>query len=408
MNAPSAPRAPRSAAFIFVFVTVLLDMLALGMIAPVLPQLVVSFVGGNAAHGAEVYGLFATVWALMQFIAAPVLGALSDRFGRRRVILLSNFGLGLDYILMALAPSLRWLFLGRVISGITAASVPTAGAYITDVTAPEKRAAAFGMLGAAFGIGFVLGPAAGGLLGAIDPRLPFWVAAGLSLGNAMYGTFVLPESLPKERRAAFEWKRANPLGSLTLLRSHPELFGLASVSFVSSVAHEALPSTFVLYASYRYGWDHRMVGLTLAGVGVCSGAVQGGLVGRIVARFGERRTLLAGLVFGAIAFAMFGLAPTGTLFCVGIPVMALWGMSGPSAQGLMTRRVSAMEQGRLQGANGSLRSLAGLMGPAIFTLTFARAISTDTPVQLSGAPFLVAALMLIASVGLAVRATRGN
>lgn len=406
MNAPNLPNAPRRAAFIFVFITVVLDMLALGMIVPVLPQLVVSFVGGDTARGATFYGLFATVWALMQFVAAPILGALSDRFGRRKVILLSNFGLGFDYILMALAPTLSWLFVGRLISGITAASIPTAGAYIADVTEPDKRAAAFGMLGAAFGIGFVLGPAAGGLLGAIDPRLPFWVAAGLSLTNAMYGLFVLPESLPKERRAAFEWKRANPLGSLRLLRSHPELLGLAGVSFLSSLAHEALPSTFVLYASYRYGWDPRTVGFVMAGVGISSGAVQGGMVGRIVKRFGEKRTLIAGLVFGAVSFAMFGLAPTGVLFCVGIPVMALWGMSGPAAQGLMTRRVDATEQGRLQGANSSLRSLAGLLAPAIFTLTFAHSIREGAEVQLPGAPFLLAAVVLVGATLLAARVTR--
>jgi DHA1 family tetracycline resistance protein-like MFS transporter len=406
MNAQSPANAPRRAAFIFVFITVVLDMLALGMIVPVLPQLVVSFVGGDTARGATIYGLFATVWALMQFVAAPVLGALSDRFGRRKVILLSNFGLGLDYILMALAPTLSWLFVGRLISGITAASVPTAGAYIADVTEPEKRAGAFGMLGAAFGIGFVLGPAVGGVLGAIDPRLPFWVAAGLSLTNAMYGLFVLPESLPEERRAAFEWKRANPLGSLQLLRSHPELLGLAGVSFFSSLAHEALPSTFVLYASYRYGWDPRTVGFVMAGVGISSGAVQGGLVGRIVKRFGERRALIAGLVFGAVSFAMFGLAPSGMLFCVGIPVMALWGMSGPAAQGLMTRRVAATEQGRLQGANSSLRSLAGLIAPALFTLTFAHSIAEGAAVQLPGAPFLLAAAVLVGATVLASRVTR--
>jgi len=406
MNAPSPANAPRRAAFIFVFITVVLDMLALGMIVPVLPQLVVSFVGGDTARGATFYGMFATIWALMQFVAAPVLGALSDRFGRRKVILLSNFGLGFDYILMALAPTLSWLFVGRLISGITAASVPTAGAYIADVTLPEKRAAAFGMLGAAFGIGFVLGPAAGGMLGAIDPRLPFWVAAGLSLTNAMYGLFVLPESLPKERRAAFEWKRANPLGSLRLLRSHPELLGLAGVSFFSSLAHEALPSTFVLYASYRYGWDPRTVGFVMAGVGISSGAVQGGMVGRIVKRFGERRALIAGLVFGAVSFAMFGLAPSGVLFCVGIPVMALWGMSGPAAQGLMTRRVAATEQGRLQGANSSLRSLAGLIAPALFTLTFAHSIAEGAAVQLPGAPFLLAAGVLVGATVLATRVTR--
>jgi len=307
---------------------------------------------------------------------------------------------------MALSPTLSWLFAGRVISGITAASVPTATAYISDVTPPEKRAAAFGLLGAAFGIGFVLGPALGGILGVINPRLPFWVAAGFSLVNAMYGLFVLPESLPVERRAKFQWRRANPLGSLKLLRSHPELFGLAGANFISYLAHEVLPSTFVLYASYRYNWDERAVGLTLAAVGVCSGTVQGGLVGPMVGRLGERRALLVGLLFGIAGFAGFGLAPTGMFFWLAIPFIALWGLSGPAAQGLMTRRVSPSEQGQLQGANGSLRGISGLIGPALFTLTFASFIGPRRSWHLPGAPFLLAALLLAMALMLAWRVTR--
>jgi len=391
---------------VFIFVTVLLDMMALGMIAPVLPKLVITFQGGDTAGAAKIYGLFGTVWALMQFLFAPVLGALSDRYGRRRVILLSNFGLGLDYILMALSPTLSWLFVGRVISGITAACIPTAGAYIADVTPPEKRAAAFGLMGAAFGVGFILGPALGGLLGGINPRLPFWVAAGFSLVNAMYGLFILPESLPPERRAKFLWSRANPVGSLTLLRSHPELLGLAAANFLSYVAHEVLPSTFVLYSTYRYGWNERMVGLTLAGVGVCYGVVQGALVGPIVARIGERRALLIGLFFGVVGFALYGLATTGALFWIGIPLMSLWGLSGPAAQGLMTRCVNQSEQGQLQGANSSLRGISGLIGAGLFTLTFASFISEHRTWHLPGAPFLLASLLLGGALILAWRVTR--
>lgn len=399
------PAAPRRAAFVFVFVTVVLDMLALGMIVPVLPGLVVGFVG-DAARGAEMFGLFGTVWALMQFVFAPLLGALSDRFGRRPVILISNFGLGLDYVVMALAPTLGWLFVGRVISGITAASVPTAGAYIADVTPPEKRAGAFGMLGAAFGMGFVLGPAVGGLLGAVNPRLPFWVAAGLSLLNACWGLFVLPESLPKENRSAFSFARANPVGSLVLLRRHPELMGLASVNLLSFLAHEVLPSTFVLYTTYRYGWNARTVGLTLAVVGVCVGVVQGGLVKTVVARFGEKKAMLFGLAVGAAGFAAYGVAWVGPLFFVGIPLMALWGLAGPSVQGLMTRYVGPSEQGQLQGATQSLRGITGMIGPGVFTLTFATFIATHRDWRLPGAPFLLAALMLVAALALAVRVTR--
>ena len=406
MSPPSPPLQPRRAALAFIFVTVLLDMLALGMIVPVLPRLVESFLAGDTARAAKVYGLFGTVWALMQFVCSPILGALSDRFGRRRVILLSNLGLGLDYVLMALAPTLAWLFVGRVVSGITAASVPTAAAYIADVSPPEKRAGAFGMLGAAFGVGFVLGPAMGGLLGSVDARLPFWVAAGLSLANFFYGLLVLPESLSPERRSVFAWRRANPAGSLVLLRRHPELLGLAAASFLGYLAHEVLPSTFVLYTGYRYDWTERTVGLSLAAVGICSGLVQGALVRPVVRHFGERRALATGLVFGAAGFALFGLAPTATLFWLGIPLMSLWGLSGPSTQGLMTRRVGSSEQGQLQGAHGSLRAIAGLVGPGLFTLTFAASIAPQRDWHLAGAPFLLAASLLAVAFAVAWRVTR--
>src|SRR5215470_11170784 len=254
----------RGAAFVFLFITVLLDMLALGIIIPVLPKLVVDFVGGDAARGAEYLGLFGTAWALMQFVFSPVHGVLSDRFGRKPLILFSNFGLGLDYIVMALAPNLWWLFAGRVISGVCAASVSTAYAYVADVTPAEKRAARFGLIGVAFGAGFVLGPALGGLAGKVDPRLPFWIAAALSLGNGLYGLLILPESLPLARRVAFTWRRANPVGSLMLVRSRPELTGLAFASFLAALAHASLPSIGVLYMTYRYGWDEGIVGFTMA------------------------------------------------------------------------------------------------------------------------------------------------
>jgi MFS transporter, DHA1 family, tetracycline resistance protein len=397
---------PRRAAIAFIFVTVVLDMLALGMIIPVLPKLVVTFEGGDTGSAARIYGLFGTVWALMQFVFSPVLGALSDRFGRRPVILLSNLGLGLDYLLMAWAPTLGWLLIGRVISGITAATFATAGAYIADVTPAERRAKAFGLLGAAFGIGFVLGPAVGGLLGYMGPRLPFWVAGGFSIVNALYGLFVLPESLPPDRRAPFSWRHANPIGSLALLRSHAEVFGLACASFLGFIAHEVLPSTFVLYASYRFAWDARAMGLMMAGVGVCGMIVSGGLVGPIVARLGERGTLLLGLVCGAVGFALYGLAPTGAILCLGIPLQALWGLSGPASQGIMTKRIDPSAQGQLQGASASLRGIAGLIGPALFTQTFALFIGSRAGWQLPGAPFLLAAALLGTGTAIAWSVTR--
>jgi DHA1 family tetracycline resistance protein-like MFS transporter len=397
-------RAGGRGAIAFILVTVMLDMLAMAIVIPVLPVLVLDFLGDDTARAAQVLGVFGTAWALMQFVFSPVQGALSDRFGRRPVILLSNFGLGLDYVLMALAPGIGLLFVGRVISGITAASMSTAGAYIADVSPPEKRAAGFGLMSVAFGVGFILGPALGGVLGQIDPRLPFWVAAGLSLANGAYGLLVLPESLSAERRSAFSWRRANPVGALRLLRAHPGLLGLASVNFLYSLAHHAF-AVFVLYVNYRYGWNERMVGLALAGVGVCSALVGGVLVRPVVRRFGERRSLIAGLVFGAAGFAIFGLAPTGWVFWIGIPVMSLWGLTSPAAQGLMTRRVSPGEQGQLQGANSSLMGLAGLIGPLAFTAIFAHFIA-PTAWHVPGAPFLLAAALLALALLVAVAVAR--
>ena len=403
---PEVGTVRREAAFVFIFATVLLDMLAVGIIIPVLPKLVFDFLGGNAAETAKILGIFGTAWALMQFFFSPLQGALSDSFGRRLMILLSNFGVGLDYVLMALAPTLGWLFVGRVISGITAASISTAYAYVADVTPPDKRAARFGFLGAAFGAGFVLGPALGGLAGTISPRLPFWIAAGLSLANACYGLVILPESLPVARRARFAWRRANPFGALALLRSHAMLFRLAIINFLGNLAHAVLPSISVLYMMYRYGWNESLVGLTLAAVGVASIIVQGLVVGPVTRWVGERAALMLGLVFGVGGFLIFALAPTGLVFWLAIPVMALWGLEGPACMALMSRLVGASEQGQLQGANASVTGIANLFGPGLFTLTFAFAIGGGREFNLPGAPFLIAALLLAAAAVAAWLATR--
>jgi len=393
----------RRATFWFIFGTVLLDMLALGIIAPVLPKLVIQLEGGNETSAAGLFGLFSTVWAAMQFLFAPVLGSLSDRVGRRPVILLSCLGLGLDYIIMALAPTVGWLFLGRVLSGITASSFTTSFAYIADVTEPDERARRFGMLGAAFGVGFILGPAVGGLLGGISLRAPFWAAGALSIVGAAYGWFVLPESLPLERRASFQWRRANPIGSLGMLRAHGALLGLVFVAFLYRVAHDALPSVFVLYGDYRFGWTARTVGFALAIVGAASIIVQAGLVGPAVRRLGEPRALLTGLACGALAFVVYGLAPNGVVFLLGIAPGSLYGLVYPSLQGLLTRRVGPDEQGRLQGALGSLMGIAGVIAPVLFTQVFAAAIGPFRGVGLPGAPFLLAALLLVVAMAVAER-----
>ncbi len=388
-------------ALTFIFCTATLDVLALGMMIPVLPRLILDFQGGDAATASETIGLFMTVWGLMQFIFSPLLGALSDRYGRRPIILISCLGLGLDYVFMALAPSLGWLFVGRVISGITSATLGTTFAYIADVTPPERRGKAFGLVGGAFGLGFVIGPAVGGLLGSVDPRLPFWCSAAACLVNAGFGWFILPESLSLDRRMAFSWKRANPVGSLRLLSRHVELWGLATVGFLGNFAHQVLPAVFVLYAGYRYGWGPGMVGLTLAMVGVASAIAQGLLVGRIIAWLGERRTLIGGMTAGCIGMLVYGLAPTGCLFWIGVPIMGLWGLASPASQSLMSRRVGPDEQGQLQGANTSLQSIANIIGPSIFAGTFAYFLK-DTP----SAAWLLAAAFLAAAAIVASLTTR--
>jgi DHA1 family tetracycline resistance protein-like MFS transporter len=400
-----APHGRRRAAAAFIFVTLLLDSLALGVVVPVLPKLVLSFQGGDSASAATTYGAFGTVFSLMQFLFAPVLGALSDRVGRRPVILLSLAGLGLDYVLMALAPSLGWLFAGRVVAGLCAANFSTAIAYIADVTPPEKRAASFGLLGAAFGVGFVLGPALGGLLGGAGARLPFWAAAGLTLANALYGWFVLPESLPRERRSPFAWRQANPVGSLLLVRRYGNVLGLVSVLFLYRVAHDVQPSMWVLYTDYRYGWDARTVGLVLALMGVLGALTSALLVKPIVRGLGERGALLFGLACGAAGFAVYAFAPSGRAFAAGIPLVALWFVTSPAAQALLTARVDPGEQGRLQGAVGSVQGVASVLAPGLFTGVFAAAIGGGR--ELPGAPFLLAALLLLASLALALRAARG-
>ena len=403
---PPAPHAPRRAAVVFIFVTVLIDILSFGIIIPVLPHLIEQLAGGGIARAATWVGAFGTLFALMQFVCSPIQGALSDRFGRRTVILISSFGLGVDFIVMALAPKLWLLFIGRIASGICAASFTTANAYVADVTPRENRAAAFGLLGAAFGVGFIVGPALGGLLGHFHVRLPFWTAAALALLNFCYGFFVLPESLPPERRSTrFDWRHANPFGALLLLRRYPQVAGLAVAFFLLSLAQYSLNSTYVLYTDYRYGWGPQTVGYTLALVGLCSGLVQAVLVRRLVPRLGERRLMLAGFVLCGLGYFWFGAAPGAIVFLVAIPLFCLGGLGGPPAQSIMTHQVDPHEQGRLQGALSSLSSFAGIFGPALFANLFALFISDHAPVHLPGVAFLLAAALVMIGALVAARAT---
>lgn len=391
----AADRTPRKAALIFIFITVALDIIALGVIAPVFVPLVEGFMHENIAAAAGVVGVFGTVFALMQFVWAPVLGVLSDRFGRRPIIVLSNLGMGVDYAVMALAPNLIWLLLGRVVSGITSATATASSAYIADVTPADKRAAGFGLVGAAFGVGFVLGPAIGGLCGQFNPRLPFWVAGALCLLNGIYGAFVLPESLAPEHRAVrFLWSKANPVSSLRLLRRHRDLTSLGIVTFASTLAGIAMQSTWVLYVTGRYGWNPGATGVSLAAIGICSSVSQVALIGPYVKRYGERAALFGGIGFGVLSLVIFGLAGNGWWFSAGIVPLCLWGLAPAAASAIMTRRVSAREQGELQGAIGSIRGLSAVFGPAIFTTAFAIGIAHGVP----GLNWFVAGLFLCAAV----------
>jgi DHA1 family tetracycline resistance protein-like MFS transporter len=396
----------RRAAVAFIFVTVLLDMLAFGIVIPVLPHLIEQLAGGGIAKAAWWVGVFSTVFAVVQFAFSPVQGALSDRFGRRPVILISNLGLAIDFVVLALAPTLWLLFVSRALLGMTAASFTTANAYIADITPKEKRAAAYGVLGGAFGLGFIVGPGLGGFLGDISLRLPFWVAGALALCNFLYGFFILPESLPSVRRTPrFELHSAHPLGSLKLLRRYPQVLGLGIVMFLVYLAHYVLQTTFVLYADYRYGWGPQAVGFVLMLVGACDGSVQAFLTGRLTPRFGERRVLLAGMACGIGAFLLMGVAGQGWLFLAGIPLMALWSLSGPPIQAIMTHQVDPSEQGRLQGAITSLGSFAGIFGPYLFAQVFAFSIAPGSPVHLPGLAFVLSALLLVAGTVIAARVT---
>lgn len=400
-------RSRQSAALAFIFVTVMLDMLAFGIIIPVLPHLIVELSGGSIARAAVWSSAFGTVYMLMQFVFSPVQGTLSDRFGRRTVILISSFGLGIDFIVMAIAPVVWLLFVGRIVSGICAASFSTANAYIADIVPKEKRAAAFGMMGAAFAIGFIVGPALGGFLGHFTIRLPFWVAAILSLINFCYGFFVLPESLPPERRTnRFDWRHANPFGALVLLRRYPQVFALAAVYFLITLAQFSLNSTYVLYTDYRYGWGPQAVGYTLGLVGLCSGIVQAVLVRKLMPKLGERRLIMIGLPLCVLGYLLFGLSSVVWLFLVGIPFLCLGGLAGPPAQALMSQQVDPHEQGRLQGALTSLASLAGIFGPALFANLFALFISNHAPAHLPGISFVLAAFLLVIATFVASYAIR--
>ena len=400
-----APK-PLRAAFMFIFTALALDMLALGIISPVLPRLIMQLQGGDEASTARWVGSLLTVAAIMQFATMTAVGALSDAIGRRPVMLLSMFGQAINYVIIAMAPDLWWLMIGQIIVGVTSSSVPTAMAYVADVTPAGNRAGAFGKLSAAFGIGFLVGPSLGGVLGNLDPKAPFWVAGALSALNGLYGLFVMPESLSRERRSAFNLRRINPFSSLVLFRQRKNVRSLAIVKFLNDIAFWSFQSAFALYAMYRYHWTPQDIGLTLTFYAVLSGGVQVLLVSWVVKHFGERASVVSGLIFGAAGFVAIALSPSGYVLLFLLPIGVLWGLAGPANQSIMTSRVESTEQGLLQGALASLTGIAGMIGPGLFTTVFALFIGRESHLHQPGAPFLAAATLVTASVIVAFFATR--
>jgi DHA1 family tetracycline resistance protein-like MFS transporter len=402
MDTPAA----RKPAIGFILVTLTLAIVGFGLLIPVLPRLIVQFQGGDYTSGSHYYGWLISIFALMQFIGAPILGSLSDRYGRRRIILIATAGSALDYAIMAWAPTLIWFFVARTISGLTAGVMSTANAYIADVTPPEKRAAAFGMMGGAFGVGFIIGPALGGFLGNINIHLPFWFAAGCSALNWLYGFFLLPESLAPENRRNFDWKRANPIGALYALKRLPAVLGLAEAYFILMLAQNMMFSTWALYTDHRYHWTTLDVGLSLMFVGVLSGFVQAVLVKKIVPRIGDTRAVVIGLCISSAVFIGYGLSPWGWLIYVIMTLGAFAGISGPAMQSYITKHVPPNEQGAVQGVYAGLASLAGIPGPFIATWSFGWAIDPGNRFHVPGIAFFEASALIALALLLAMRTFR--
>ena len=394
----------RKPALGFIFITLVLDILGIGLIVPILPKLIENMQGGTLSEGAMTYGFLAALYAFMQFLCAPLLGSLSDRFGRRPVILVSWLGGGLDYFLLAYAPDLTWFVIGRIISGVTGANFAAATAYIADVSPPEKRAANFGLVGAAFGLGFVIGPAVGGWLGHYSLRLPFIVAGCLTLLNWLYGLFVLPESLKPENLRGFSWKRANPVGALLALRQYPMVLGLSWSFFLINLAHQVFPATWVLYTGFRFGWDPRQVGMSLAFVGVMAAIVQGGLTRKVIPKFGEQRTALLGLAVSVFSYIAYGFASQGWMVYAIIIWGSLGGLATPAIQGIVSQQVGDDEQGGVQGSLSSLASVAGILGPPVATGLFGYFVGAQAPFLLPGAAFFCASIIVVVAMFLMQRA----
>lgn len=393
----------RKAATVFILITVLIDVIGFGIIIPVVPALIMDLTGGTVSEASKWGGYLLGIYAVVQFFFSPILGGLSDKYGRRPVLLIALFGLGIDYFIASWAPNLWWLFVARIIAGIGGASFTTASAYIADVSPPEKRAQNFGMIGAAFGVGFIIGPVIGGLLGEIGPRVPFIAAGILTLVNWLYGYFVVPESLPVEKRRAFSWKRANPIGTLKQLTVHPVIFGLVISMFFVYVAAHATQSTWTYYTIEKYNWSEAQVGYSLGFVGLMVAIVQGVVIRWVVNKYGQIKSIYAGLLFNALGLFLISLAAEGWMLYFMMIPYALGGLAGPSLQGIMTSHVPDNQQGELQGGLTSLASLTSVVGPLLMTFVFSSFTEASAPIYLPGAPFILGGVLALLATVLAWR-----
>jgi DHA1 family tetracycline resistance protein-like MFS transporter len=394
----------RKASLIFIFITILLDVIGIGIIIPVIPSLIEKLSGGGLSEASRIGGWLIFAFAIMQFLFAPLMGILSDKYGRRPVLLLSLLGLGIDYIFHAYAPTIGWLMVGRVLAGITGASLTVANAYIADISTPENKAQNFGMVGAAFGLGFIIGPVIGGIAGKIDVQYPFFISAGLTFLNLIYGYFVLPESLAPEKRRDFDLKRANPIGSLKLIRKYPIVIGLITSFFLLYLASQAVQTTWTYYSMYKFKWDEAMVGYSLGVVGVIVAIVQGGLVKYAVKWWGEKKTIYRGYILWIIGLILFALATEGWMLFAFLLPYCLGGIASPTLQGVVSNQVADNEQGELQGALTATMSLSAIIGPLVMTNLFYVFTQEDAPFQFPGAPFALGAILVIISFMLSRKA----
>lgn len=389
-------------ALLFIFITLLIDCTGIGIIIPVTPKLIQELIGGDISEASKYGGWLAFAYGIMQFLFSSVLGGLSDRYGRRPVLLISLLGLGIDYIFLAFAPTMFWLFVGRIIAGISGASFTTASAYIADISEPEKRAQNFGMVGAAFGIGFILGPLIGGLFADFGSRVPFLIAAGLSLLNAVYGYFVLPESLSQENRRAFDWKRANPIGTFINLKRHKEIIWLIVAVFLLNIAGQSPESTWTYYTILKFDWSTKMVGASLAFIGLSIAIVQGGLIRIIVPKLGQKKSVYLGFLFSLIGYILFAFANQGWMMFAFMVPFALGGIAMPAIQGIISNRVPANEQGEMQGAITSLISVTSIIGPVLMTELFYSFTQNNSSLYFPGAPFMMSAILVTISLAIAM------